>query len=160
MPFDADPFDHLITHFGLHDDRHDPFVNLAPCETLFAIERFAGTRRRPSWALPSGAPIPTAERPATVFLSDHLSDQAARAIYAHEIAHVLLNHRGTLTLRDLDDWFNDRQEAEAWAGAAYLLIPPSLLIAGMGTAALASVTHTPPWLPPLHPWLRALRRTG
>lgn len=160
MPFLTDPFQALIARFGLHADDHDPLVNLAPCEALFTIERFPGTRRRPSWALPSGAPVPTPQDPAIVFLSDHLADAAARVIYAHEIAHVLYRHQGTVTLRDLDDWFNDRQEDQAWMGAAYLLIPPLLLLTGMGAEAIAAVTHTPPWLPAMHPWLRDLRRTG
>lgn len=148
----------LIAEYGLHEylDGDDARVNLAPLEMMFPIRRddldefdLAGLV-----LLPDGGEL-APENPARVTIHDALDDSTARLIYAHEIGHAVLGHEGSLRLSEMDTWFSDRAEREAWQVAAQLLIPHQVLWLsaqqGWSLDQVAAICDVPLWLVEMYP---------
>jgi hypothetical protein len=108
-----------IDRYGLHASGAP--VDLSPLEEVCPV---AYEALPPGCAGFTVATAPaTRDRPATVVLDRSLGPLTRRIAYAHEAAHGLLGHAGNLALRDMDPWFQTRQERDAWRGAALLLVP-------------------------------------
>ncbi len=96
--------------------------------------------------LPSDRPEATMEHPIHILLETDLDSPERRLAYAHEIGHVVCGHPGSLRARQVDNWFGDRHEREAWEFAAKLLVPDSVRWLMETEQALASTCEVPEWL--------------
>ena len=97
----------------------------------------------------------TDDNPAYVAVHSGLDRPMQRLIYAHEVGHAILGHEGQLRLSEMDSWFTNRLEREAWQVAAQLLVPQSLLWAaaqhGWSPSHVAALCAVPEWLVAMHP---------
>lgn len=109
--------DDLIRTYRLHDAVP---VDLSPVEERYPQTiRDLGPNAPRAFAVPPLVP----DGAAWVVIDSSVWARDRRILYAHEIAHLLLGHAGSLRVMEGDGWLHDRQEREAWALAAYLLIP-------------------------------------
>lgn len=111
----------LIKAYGLH--ANEPPVKLAPLEETFPVV----LRDLSETGLRAFAYINETDEPYIV-VDENLPEALHKVYYAHEIGHVILGHPGNLQARDVDNWFETRQERDAWSVAAELLIPRSVTI--------------------------------
>lgn len=142
----------LIREYNLHEN--DVPVDLSPLYDLFVPVSAVGLGLTDFVLMPKGdAPLSTL-RPAHVVIADD-DDLPWSVRYAHEVAHAVCRHTGTLRLGRVDGWFHDRQEREAWQLAARLLIPTRLIYEGgfsdWTKDHIAAACGVPNWLVDLYP---------
>lgn len=109
-----------VDHYGLHDCGVP--VDLSPleeiCPITYELIRPVGLLGFTFSSKPASV-----EYPADVVLCKSLPRNLRRIAYAHEAAHAILGFSGAMSLSDMDPWYADKQERDAWRGAAILLIP-------------------------------------
>jgi hypothetical protein len=133
----------LIYRFNLHEPRDHLFHSTMPPR---------------SWVLPPKQRFPTEQEPATIYIPRVFQAWERRMAFAHEVAHVMLEHQGSLPLISLLDWVDDRQENEAWAGAARLLMNPYRFLYGYSIEELAAEAEIDVRLAERHPWFESRYR--
>lgn len=136
----------LIDAYDLHGTFEQPVdvVNLAPLEEWFPITIADLTVAQISgFVLPIA---PESTRPVPITLCRTLDADAARLVYAHEVGHALYGHEGAFTLMELDRWFQDRSEREAWRVAAQLLVPVDAIARYETVDRIASACRVPAFL--------------
>ncbi len=135
----------LIDSFDLHGTTERPVhrVNLAPLEEWFPITR------RPlralglaGYVLAADHPV-SAERSINIVLASELTAYRTRLAYAHEIGHALHGHEGATLFDNLDSWFTDRFEREAWRVAAQLLVPVDAIATYQTVQAISQACDVP-----------------
>lgn len=136
-----DEADSLIRHFTLHASWP---VDLAPLESRFlAVSYELGPDSPKAFTKPASR----LGLPPIVILDRFLPPADRRLFYAHEVAHLLCAHVGSVRCMDQGGaWIHDRQEAEAWAIAAYLLIPLDAWGWGEALDEVAARCGVPRWL--------------
>lgn len=142
----CDEMDALIRAHDLHDSWP---VDLTPLETRFpAVRRDLGADGPRAFAVP-----PTrAGMPTWIVLDRCLREPRRRVVYAHEVGHALLAHVGSARALDAGGtWLHTRQEGEAWALAARLLIPIEAWGWGDPVADVAARCGVPEWLARKYP---------
>lgn len=87
-----------------------------------------------------------------IVLDDRLGDHDTRLAYTHEIGHILHGHSGSLRAIEVNEWFHDHQEREAWEVAAALLIPLEEVAKHheWSVSSIAALCEVPEWLVRLH----------
>ena len=145
-PHVAETVDRLIWDYGLHEDLEGP-VPIFKLEPIFPVERWdlAHVGLAGMVILPETRPV-TESNFAPVVLSDALDDHDERIVYAHEVAHGILEHEGGLRLDEMDCWFENRSEREAWEVAARLLVPPVAWLDRGDVQRMAAAFAVPPAL--------------
>jgi hypothetical protein len=139
----------FIDAYGLHDDERLP-VNFAPLDPVFRmieVDRdfpFAGFTKQTT----NG--FPTEEHPVEVWIRKARLDEM-RMFYIHEVAHLVLEHVGSIPLRSMDEWFHTRQENEVTEAVAMILIPNELFWRYEMVNQIASAAHVLPWIVRAHP---------
>ena len=145
-PHIAEVVDLMIDAYGLHEDVTAP-VPIFNLEPVFPV-----VRRDLDHMGIAGMVILPRELPVTecnfarVVLSDALDDDDERLVYAHEVAHGIMGHEGELRVSDMDSWFTDRSERQAWQIAARLLIPPSAWLDRGDVQRMAAAFRVPTML--------------
>jgi Zn-dependent peptidase ImmA (M78 family) len=121
-------------------------VNLSRLEDAFPllIEDLSGMDVAGYVIPPDGDISP--DNTAPVYIHKRLGPIDRRLAYAHEVGHALHGHAGALTLRQLDEWFLDRAELEAWRVAAQLLIPVEAIVQFETVDRIARACLAPPEL--------------
>ncbi len=146
-----DAADDLIRWFDLHASWP---VDLSPLETRFVpIELDMG----PGMPRAFVRPATRLGMPPLVVLDKALPPAERRRFFAHEVAHVLCGHTGTVRCLDAGgEWIHERQEAEAWEVAAYLLMPLEAWEWGDPVDVVAARCGVPRWLAEKYdrPWVR------
>jgi hypothetical protein len=77
--------------------------------------------------------------PAGVGSTARSAGDERRLAYAHEVGHLLLGHVGSLALKEFSAAWHEKQEAQAWAAAAMLLIPTELCLGGETVEEIAAL---------------------
>lgn len=112
-----------IDRYGLHD--YGAPVDLSPleeiCPVTYELIRPVGLLGFTFSSIPASR-----ENPADVVLCKSLPTELRRIAFAHEAAHAIMGYSGAMSLSDMDPWYANKQEREAWRGAAILLIPWSI----------------------------------
>lgn len=133
----------LIDQYELHQQH---MVNLEPLEALFPrMERDLTDIGIDGFVIPPGVPI-SDDNPAVVTVNKRLTRNERRLVYAHEIGHALHGHAGAFRMDDIDAWFVDREEREAWTIAARLLVPMAAVTELGESRRIASACCVPEWL--------------
>jgi hypothetical protein len=106
---------------------------------------------------PIGGGIPCPAHPAGVGIDRAIAGDERRIVYAHEVGHLLLGHVGSLALKEFSAAWHEKQEAQAWAAAAMLLIPTELCLGGETVEEIAARCRVPAGLAERHPALAHVR---
>lgn len=132
----------LIAAYGLHTRPVGP-VDLAPLLEGVEVRVVALPARIEGFALDMGDKL-------IVTLSESLAPARRRFVLAHEVGHLVLAHSTSLSLCGKGRWLHNRQEKEATALAAFLLLPAEAVAAGLFHPArgsrveeLAALYHVP-----------------
>lgn len=149
---DTDRFRYLLDAYDIctHDDVR---VDLSPLHEIYRIAYFDAPLHLTSYVDPPAKGLVSEANPAIVHLNYNLNDVLRRIYYAHEIAHVVLEHLGSRQTRALHAVYNDRQENEAWEGAAYMLVTGMAVLTGQTTDRIAEIAGVTTDLVVRHPWL-------
>ena len=135
----------LIQRFHLHTNGIP--VNLTGLEVIFPVKR-----RDLHLSGVTGFTSNRADGTSVIVISTELGDIDSRLAYAHEIGHILHGHSGTLRVMQIDEWFHNHQERDAWKVAAELLIPVEEVAKHheWSAASIATLCEVPEWLVRLH----------
>lgn len=121
----SNPITSAIARYRLHD--HGTPVDLSPLQECCPITWTDLTATGLVGFCMADRPA-TDKHPAKIVLCESIDRRWRPIVYAHEAAHGLFGHRGSLAAASVDQWFHGRQERDAWAAAAQLLIPPAVTI--------------------------------
>jgi len=138
----------LIHHYDLHGRYDAPVdnVNLEPLENLFPmIRRDISVCGMDGYVIPPRGEI-TESNPAIITIDRRLGQMYSRLVYAHEIGHALYGHEGAFKMTDIDRRLIDREERDAWAVAARLLVPLEAVVRHQERARIAAACFVPEWL--------------
>ena len=141
----------LIYDYGLHAQRLP--IELSPLQELFVPVNAdtADTGVLAFAVSPRGDALPTKRDPAHVVIDRNLPEPERRLCFAHEVGHVIGNHIGSLRSLQVNEWFHDKNEREAWEVAAELLVPLEVfMVEGRTTEEIAALCEVPLWLVELH----------
>ncbi len=142
----------LIREYRLHENGVP--VDLSPLSNLFVPVTAMEIGTPDFVVMPQGSGDLSMSRPAHIVLADD-HELPWRVRYAHEIAHALCRHTGSLRMIQVDGWFHDRQEREAWQLAAHLLIPSRVIYEGGWSewtmSDIAAACGVPEWLVEMYP---------
>lgn len=81
-----------------------------------------------------------------IWMRRELSGQSRRLLYVHERMHDVLGHDASIPLYEVNPWFYDRDEREAWEAAAMVFVPRETFFQAPDVSWLSMVTHAPVWL--------------
>lgn len=121
----TNPIAAAIARYRLHD--HGVPVDLSPLQECCPVTWTDLTATGLVGFCMASRPA-TPDHPAQIVLCESIDPDVRTIVYAHEAAHGLFGHRGSLAAARVDRWFHDRQERDAWAAAAQLLIPPTVTL--------------------------------
>lgn len=134
----------LVERYALHADPSGP-VPIFNLEPMFpAVRRDFGPMGVAGMViLPETLPV-TESNFAQVVLNKHLGPDGARLVYAHEVGHAIAGHVGELMCSNMDNWFTNRAEHQAWEIAARLLIPEPAWVDRRDIQRMSAVFRVPP----------------
>ena len=132
----------LIDHYQLHQT--GTLVKLTPLEDMFPIryEPLARMGILGACHPPKSGEV-SAANPARILLDDGMPDRLERVVYAHEVGHGILGHRGELAFGPMSEWFSGKNEREAWEVAAMLLVPREALMPYVEASTIAAICEVP-----------------
>lgn len=134
----------IARHQLHHRDRS--VVDLSPLHRWYRPVLAPAEADYVAWTARPYGGVVTAKTPAKIWLREGLCPQDRRLAFAHEVAHHLLGHTGSLPLRSVDPWFHSRDEREAWQAAALLLIPFDAFWGCAHIEMLSKRCDVPSWL--------------
>lgn len=131
------PGEHRVSIADLYNGNRPILASHLPCVSVVIdhIDR-RGERRRKIW------------------MRRELSGQTRRLLFIHERMHDVLGHDASIPIHEVNPWFYDQDEHEAWEAAAMVLVPRETFYQAPDIWWLSMVTHTPIWLIHMLPLLK------